>query len=78
MSKKIEYVSVSARIPKAAYEEMCEARDTLEFTTNQLVSFAIQDWVEIATSKDLNLPHRLNVARFSLQNKNKKQSLKGV
>ena len=66
---KKEYVSVSARIPKEVFDEMVEVRDKLEVTTNQMVTHCIQDWVELTKMKTPALTHRLEVARFSLNNK---------
>jgi hypothetical protein len=71
---KKEYVSVSARIPKEVFDEMVEVRDKLELTTNQMVTHCIQDWVEISKMNEPCLTHRLEVARFSLQQINKQKT----
>jgi hypothetical protein len=68
---KKEYVSVSARIPREVFDEMVDVRDKLEVTTNQMVTHCIQDWVQLAKMKIPALTHRLEVARFSLNNKQK-------
>ena len=71
---KKEYVSVSARIPKEVFDEMVEVRDKLELTTNQMVTHCIQDWVQISKMEEPSLTHRLEVARFSLQQINKQNT----
>ena len=71
---KKEYVSVSARIPKEVFDEVVEVRDKLEVTTNQMVTHCIQDWVNLATMKEPKLTHRLEVARFSLNQINKQKT----
>lgn len=73
MNKK-EYVSVSARIPKEVFEDMVSVRDKLEYTTNQMVTHCIQDWITIAKQDKPELTHRLEVARFSLKNINKQKT----
>ena len=75
--KKKEYVSVSARIPKPVYDEMVSVRDKLELTTNVMVTHCVEDWVTIATQEQAaELTHRLEVARFSLQNYHQKTKTK--
>ena len=69
--KNKKYVSVSARIPEEVFHAMVDVRDKLEYTTNQMVTHCIQDWIEIAKQDEPSLTHRLNVVRFSLQNYNK-------
>ena len=71
---KKEYVSVSARIPKEVFDEMVVVRDKLELTTNQMVTHCVQDWVQIAKMEEPSLTHRLEVARFSLQQINKQNT----
>ncbi len=66
MTAKKQYVGISARIPKGVFDKMMTLRDTLELTTNQLCTHAIEDWVEIATQKKPALTKRLKIARFAL------------
>lgn len=65
-SKK-EYVSISARIPKGIFLKMSTIRDSLDMTTNQIVSHCIDDWVELATSPERTTTHRISVARYALK-----------
>ena len=53
---KKEYVSVSARIPKEVYIKMSSIRDSLDMTTNQMVSHCIDDWVDLAVSPKKQQP----------------------
>lgn len=63
---KKEYTGISARIPEEVFEKMASLRDTLELTTNQLCTHAIEDWVEIAMAKKPELTKRLKIARYAL------------
>ena len=75
--KKKEYVSVSARIPKAVFDAMVSVKDKLELSTNQMVTHCVEDWVKIATQTEKpQLTHRLEVARFSLRNYHQKNKTK--
>ena len=64
---KKEYISVSARIPKEVYIKMSSIRDSLDMTTNQMVSHCIDDWVDLAVSPQKTTTHRLSVARYALK-----------
>ena len=70
---KKEYVSISVRVPKEVHDTMAKLRDLLELTTNQIVSHAIEDWTEMATTKSLNITKRLEIARFALELSNRKE-----
>ena len=69
MKKKLnkEYVSISARIPKEIYIKMSLIRDSLDMTTNQIVSHCIDDWVDLAVSPHKTTTHRISVARYALK-----------
>ena len=62
-----EYVSISARIPKEIYDRMATIRDSLDMTTNQIVSHCIDDWVDLAVSPQKTTTHRISVARYALK-----------
>ena len=62
-----EYVSISARIPKEIYIKMSLIRDSLDMTTNQIVSHCIDDWVDLAVSPHKTTTHRISVARYALK-----------
>ena len=66
-NKKKEYISISARIPKDIYIKMSTIRDSLDMTTNQIVSHCIDDWVDLAASPQKTSTHRLSVARYALK-----------
>lgn len=64
---KKDYVSISARIPKEVYLNMSKIRDSLDMTTNQIVSHCIEDWVQLVTDSKLTTTHRIAVAKYSLK-----------
>ena len=66
-NKKKEYISISARIPKDIYIKMSTIRDSLDMTTNQIVSHCIDDWVDLVASPQKTSTHRLSVARYALK-----------
>tara|TARA_X000000950_G_C13516647_1_gene497912 strand:- start:170 stop:400 length:231 start_codon:yes stop_codon:yes gene_type:complete len=66
-NKKKEYISISARIPKDIYIKMSTIRDSLDMTTNQIVSHCIDDWVDLAACPQKTTTHRLSVARYALK-----------
>tara|TARA_B100000212_G_scaffold310527_1_gene261635 strand:- start:787 stop:1017 length:231 start_codon:yes stop_codon:yes gene_type:complete len=66
-NQKKEYVSISARIPKEIYIKMSSIRDSLDMTTNQIVSHCIDDWVDLAVCPQKTTTHRLSVARYALK-----------
>ena len=66
-NQKKEYVSISARIPKDTYIKMSSIRDSLDMTTNQVVSHCIDDWVDLAVSPQKTTTHRFSVARYALK-----------
>ena len=55
------------RIPKDTYIKMSSIRDSLDMTTNQVVSHCIDDWVDLAVSPQKTTTHRLSVARYALK-----------